>query len=87
MWDGKKLSYIQARKTIYFPLYAEAVSKTKAFAHLKDIYENTDVLVLQDFDAHNIDVFKFDLNSLVNNEKFKVGHGYVLAMLLMGTLP
>jgi hypothetical protein len=86
LWDGQKLSYIEARKKIYIPLYAEAVRKTEAFEVLKDLYDKSEVLVLQDFDAHNVDLFKTDLEKLISNDTLKVGHAYVLGMMLKGDL-
>lgn len=88
-WDGKKYSYIEARKQIYIPLYSKAVLNTFAFKKLKQTYINClqdqEVLHLVDFDAHNLDpdydpTFKFE--TLWTNPEIKVGHGYVLAMLL-----
>ena len=53
-WDGKYLTYIEARKEIYIPLYKSAVKNTKAFHRLKDIYEKclseNKILHLLDFD-------------------------------------
>lgn len=85
-WDGQKLQYVEARKKIYIPLYSDAVRATVAFETLKKTYEESDILVLQDFDAHNIDVLTFDLESLINNKNFKVGHAYVLSLMLVGKL-
>lgn len=90
LWDGEKLGYVEARKKIYLPLYAMAVRNTQAFAKLREAFEtaskNETALVLQDFDAHNIDVMNHDLNKIVNNDNIKFGHGYVLAMMLLGML-
>lgn len=85
-WDGKRLSYVEARKEIYIPLYSGAVAKTHAFEKLKKIYEDKKELYLQDFDAHNLTPGTFQYQDLWNNPKIKVGHAYVLAMMLEGTL-
>jgi len=88
-WDGKKYSYTEARNKIYIPVYSNAVKDTFAFKKLKQIYidckQNNEVLHLIDFDAHNLSheydlTYKFD--KLWNNSEIKVGHAYVLAMLL-----
>lgn len=81
-WNGKKLDYITARKEIYIPLYSNAVIKTDAFKKLKDLYDNSETLYLQDFDAHSLKPGTFTYDELWNNDKIKVGHGYVLAMML-----
>lgn len=86
LWDGEKLSYIEARRKIYIPIYSNAVRNTIAFQKLKETFESTDFLILQDFDAHNIDVVNYDINKLIDNENIKVGHGYVLAMMLLGLI-
>lgn len=83
LWKGEKLDYISARKQIYLPLYSSAVSKTAAYTRLKNIFDETDNLMLRDFDAHNIDVINYDIYKLLNNSSIKFGHGYVLAMMLL----
>lgn len=85
-WDGKKLPYTQARREIYIPLYAKAVSKTAAFTKLKETYEGCSEIYLQDFDAHNLTPGTFEYWDLVDNPNIKFGHSYVLAMLLEGKL-
>lgn len=89
-WAGEKLDYIEARKKIYIPCYSKAVQKTYAFKNLKEIYQkdkdkNKDIY-LQDFDSHNLVPGTFDYWNLWNNPNIKVGHGYVLAMLLEGLI-
>jgi hypothetical protein len=83
-WDGEKLSYVEARKKIYIPLYSNAVRKTSAFEKLKELHDAGETLYLQDFDAHNLVPGDFDYMTLVNNSNIKVGHAYVLAMMLEG---
>ena len=39
IWDGEKLTYVEARKKIYIPLYSAAVKKTFAFGKLKTMHE------------------------------------------------
>lgn len=90
-WDGEQLTYTEARKKIYIPLYAEAVKKTSAFNKLKEVYDDLkynalDTLYLWDFDAHNLEPGTFDYWDLANNPNLKFGHAYVLAMLLEGIL-
>lgn len=88
-WDGKKLTYTEARKKVYIPLYREAVKDCGAFKKLKALYDSlapTDILHLIDFDAHNMSpvdsVEVYD--HLWSNGNIKVGHAYVLAMMLQG---
>lgn len=81
-WEGKQLSYVEARKNIYIPLYSESVRKTDAFTQLKKLYLTGQDLYLRDFDAHSLAPGSFNYWDLWNNPKIKVGHGYVLAMML-----
>lgn len=83
LWNGEKLSYIDARKKIYVPLYAEAVQRTDGFRQLKTFYESMIKLYLRDWDGW--DMQKYNMKSLtdvLNNPMRKMGHAFVLAMLL-----
>lgn len=83
-WDGKKLDYIQARKEIYIPVYAEAVKKSHAFSILQKMtFEPVD-LYLWDFDGYNHKALNLTYDEVINDPKRKMGHGFVLAMLLDG---
>ena len=81
-WDGEKLDYIKARKRVYVPLYAEQVIKTEFYNNLKKAYENGDKFALQDYDAYRYDLRNMSLTDVLNNPKKKMGHAFVLAMLL-----
>lgn len=85
-WDGKTYSYIKARKKIYIPLYYKAVKDTFAFKKLKELYleclDKNEILYLRDFDAHNLEPGTYEYEDLWNNDQIKVGHAYVLAMML-----
>lgn len=86
-WDGEKLDYVEARKKIYIPLYSAAVKKTQAFSKLKEIYENSKTdLYLWCFDGYNHKYFGVDYDHVINNPNKKMGHSFVLAMLLEGLL-
>ena len=88
-WDGEKLGYVEARKRIYIPKYSEAVRQTDAFKQLADIYKRmpkNKILYLLEFDAHNMPPGSFDYWDFWNNPNIKMGHSYVLAMMLEGLL-
>lgn len=80
-WNGQKLDYIEARKQIYIPLYAREVSKRPAFKHLQDLALFNDILLL-DFDAYDRHALGFTLADVVNEKNLKLGHAFVLEMLL-----
>lgn len=85
-WDGEHLSYVEARKQIYVPLYAEAVQKTSAFQQLKQIYSALGEVTLWDFDGYDHRAAKMTYEEVVNDPKRKCGHAFVLAMMLEGVL-
>lgn len=80
-WNGQFLSYIEARKQIYIPLYSKAVVKTKAFKVLSVLAQHNNIW-LRDFDGWNYRKWDMTLKDVVNCESKKMGHAFVLAMLL-----
>lgn len=82
-WNGKKLGYIDARKHIYAPLYKAAVEKTEGYQHLKELYKTSDQLVIRDFDGYDYLKKGMTLTEVLNEPKKKMGHAFVLAMMLM----
>lgn len=80
-WGGEKYDYIDARKKIYAPLYSRGVVKTDAFAKLKDLTKDN-LVYLQDFDAYDNESLGMTLLDVLNNPRLKMGHAFVLAMML-----
>ena len=83
LWNGEKLGYIEARKKIYAPLYAEAVQKTNGWQVLKDLYEHEEWLILRDYDGYDYETKNMTLTEVLNYPRKKMGHAFVLAMLLL----
>lgn len=82
-WDGHKLSYIEARKKIYIPLYARGVIKTEAFKQLLYMYRTTPKdIYLIDFDGYNHQELGISLTDVLNNPDKKMGHAFVIYSLL-----
>lgn len=81
-WDGKHLSYIEARKEIYIPLYAKAVKQSEAFAKLQELTNLGKDIYLTDFDAFNHKVMGMSYEDVINDPSRKMGHAFVLAMML-----
>jgi hypothetical protein len=81
-WDGKKLTYVEARKSIYAPLYANAIVQTPAYKQLATLYKEKGEIWLWDFDAYDHHKLNMTYADVLNNEKRKMGHAFVLAMLL-----
>lgn len=85
LWDGKRLSYIEARKVIYAPLYARAVVKTKAYAELREMLRTSaEDIYLRDWDGYDHLIKNLTISEVANNPRKKMGHAFVLWALLMG---
>lgn len=82
LWNGDKLGYIEARKTIYGPLYARSVQTTSSFQQLKELYESGHDITLRDYDGYDHDDLKMTLTEVLNNPYKKMGHAFVLKALL-----
>lgn len=82
--EYKRLSYIDARKQIYIPLYWTAVKNTSAFYKLKKAYEvlkeEDKDLYLVDFDAYRHHDLGMTYKQVINNPNKTMGHAFVLAM-------
>ena len=85
-WNGEPLAKVQARKRIYVPLYVEQVIKMDMFSVLKNTWEEQvepdadATLYLMDFGTRPYG--NRSLTDVLNNPKYSMGHGFVLAMLL-----
>ena len=83
-WDGQALGYIDARKQIYVPLYRKAVRGTPAFKELKRMYAAGDQFFLWDFDGYDHERLGMSLSDVLNCSTRKMGHAFVLKMMLTG---
>lgn len=84
-WGGKALDYIEARKHVYVPVYAAAVRKyqPKALFRLGTLADRGDLTIV-DYDAYNHHDLEMSLDDVLNDPTRKMGHGFVLAMMLEG---
>jgi hypothetical protein len=86
-WDGEKLGYIEARKKIYIPLYRDAVKDTAAFRLLKEQYKlSGNSITLWDFDGYDYQMNDMSLSEVIDHSSRKMGHAFVLAMMLEGKI-
>lgn len=85
-WDGEKLSYLDARKKIYIPIYSVAVQQTYAFKKLKEMHADGADLYLWDFDGYNHKDLGMSYDDAINNANKSLGHAFVIGMLLEGLL-
>jgi len=82
IWEGRKLDYIEARKQIYIPLYWRAVCESRAWLALVHLARRSPVLALRSFDVYDYRKLGMTLVDVVNNQDKKMGHGFVLGMML-----
>lgn len=83
-WFGHQYDYVDARKNIYIPYYANLVLQTKSYALLYNwVIQGYDI-VLRDFDGYNYDESGISLKEVVNSPRKSLGHAFVIKMLLTG---
>lgn len=83
LWQGERLGYIDARKRIYGPLYAEAVQRTEGWEILQGEYQNAERLFIRDWDGWLMERHGMaTLSDVLNNPGRIMGHAFVLQMLL-----
>lgn len=83
-WNGKYISYEEARKLIYIPFYWKAAIKTEAFKQLVDMRERGVNFQIIGPDGRNI---KVDLHEELKDLNKPFGHELVLvAMLTMSSI-
>ena len=83
-WNGRRYSYIEARKEIYIPLYSEAAMKLPAWAQLKSLYNAGECLKLLDVDGRNLHNLDMTYEQALNDPNYSFGHSLVLCALLEG---
>ena len=80
------LGYIEARKRIYATEYAKNVILTDSYARLAELYKEHGEITLKDYDAYDHLAMGMSLINVINNPNRKMGHAFVLAMILKGEL-
>ena len=85
-WKGRKLGYIEARFEIYAPLYANSVQTyaPDILLELITLWEEGKQIAIFDYDGYDYLYNGVDLQTVIYNSKRKMGHGFALAMLIMG---
>lgn len=83
-WSGQHYNYIESRKYVYIPLYKTAARNTEAFQKLKEEYKKHGSIILFDFDGYDHDSLNMSLEDVINCETRKMGHAFVLKMMLLG---
>lgn len=81
-YGGERLDYIESRKKIYIPIYEDAAFGTDAFTELLDQSVQNDDITLLDYDGYDYLKLGMTLEDVVNDPTRKMGHAFVLAMML-----
>ena len=88
-WEGRHLTYIQARKRIYVPEYLKLIRDSRAMKALKK-KNNTECLMILDLDAPSLEwyptgmrVTEETIRKALNDPTYPFGHGYVIAAELV----
>ena len=81
-WKGQKLDYMQARRTIYCPLYAEKVVQTEGYHKLEKMLECGYNLQIVGYDGYDYHAESMSLSDAFNDVSRPFGHELVLCGLL-----
>lgn len=87
LWGTQKLSYVEARKKIYCPIYSDLVKKTEAYKELERRVSQGENLLLIEYDGYDEVQEKKSLSECLNDASRPFGHGLVLKCLLTGEEP
>jgi hypothetical protein len=83
LWNNQKLSYIEARKKIYVPIYGKAVVQSEAYAILRELYKKNGEVHLWDFDGYDYIGLNLTFKDVINDPTRPMGHAFVIANLLI----
>jgi len=85
LWGTEHLTYIEARRRIYFPIYSELVKKTEAYKKLEALLDDGTSIQLLEFDAYPLGDKTW--KECFEDASRSFGHGMVLACVLQGLEP
>ena len=86
-WMGQRLTYIEARKALYIPVYSELVLRTRSYAMLYEwVMKGTKHIALRDFDGYRHIDAGMTLKDVINNSAKSMGHAFIIYGLLTGEL-
>lgn len=83
-YDGKIMDYIESRKKIYCPMYAELIRHTGEFKKLKRMLREGQNLLIVGPDGRDIPMTRKSLVKAVNDPNHIFGHELVICCLLLG---
>ncbi|CAN5868047.1 hypothetical protein BH23THE1_BH23THE1_26340 [soil metagenome] len=77
--SGQKLNYIEARKTIYLPVYVDLVSKSQRFQSLKQRHQNGENLLIIEIDGPHQESLPYYKN------KYNVDDSFIQGSTMLAT--
>ena len=87
-WKGEHLDYVAARRRIYVPLYARAVTRTEAWQRLREVYDGAlaagSGVRIYGFDGLNLHALGRTYGEALQDTTRPFGHSLVLCALLEG---
>jgi hypothetical protein len=85
-FNDQKFAYIEARKALYIPIYSYYVRQSFAFRCLRKLSTTEPLIYLQDFDGYDHAKQGMSFDEVITCETKKMGHAFVLAMMLDGLI-
>ena len=82
LWNSERCDYVLSRKRIYIPAYARMVKNTKSMWFIQEQLSQGRDVVLRDFDGYDFMKLGMTLRDVVNDPTRKMGHAFVIAMIL-----
>ena len=89
-FNNQLLGYIEARKQIYVPTYANLIKNMAIVKNIKKKVRSGDKFMILDLDGPPKKLYPSGLlmdinnwNKMINDDKYPFGHGYVVAAILI----
>lgn len=90
-YNGKHMDYVESRKKIYVPIYANLISGLPAIAALRAMVAKGENIMIVDNDGPPKSLYPDGMEmtaeawrKMIENPRFPFGHGYVVAALVAG---
>lgn len=79
---GKLLNYVESRKKIYVPAYLQALRNNPIYPtfikFIADAWYSETTVIFRDYDTFNHEEAEMSLVQILNDERYKYGHGFIL---------
>lgn len=92
-YNDKPYGYVESRKDIYVPIYHQLIKDLPVIQEMKKLLdEGTNIMIIDGDGApksvypEGLEMTKENWDKMIDDPKYKFGHGYVVAGLLAGIL-